>query len=64
MTFSALSRIAAREGRIPPNSRPAASFVVRSAEGRPSRGLGLGARAPKPITPAQAAWLRDTRPAG
>ncbi|HWI08339.1 MAG TPA: hypothetical protein VNT54_12600 [Solirubrobacteraceae bacterium] len=64
MTFSELSRIAAREGRIPPERRPAASFVVRSAEGRPTRDRETGARAPKPITAQQAAWLRETRPAG
>lgn len=64
MTFSELSRIAARDGRVPPGSRPAASFVVRSAEGRPSRELAIGARAPKPVTAEQAAWLRRPRPAG
>ena len=63
MTFSELSRIAARDGRIPPDRRPAASFVVRSAEGRPPRELGFGTRAPKPVTAEQAAWLRRTRPA-
>ena len=63
MTFSELSKIVARDGRIEPDSRPAASFVVRSAEGSPSRVLGTGARAPKPVTAEQAAWLRETRPA-
>ena len=63
MTFSKLTRIAARDGRITPERRPAASFVVRSAEGRPNRDLGIGAHGPKPITPEQAAWLRETRPA-
>ena len=40
-----------------------ASFIVRSAEGRPNRDLGLPVRVPKPVTAEQAAWLRTTRPA-
>ena len=63
MTFSELSKILADTGRLPPGRRPAASFVVRSAEGLPNRNLGIDVRAPKPITPAQAKWLRATRPA-
>jgi hypothetical protein len=63
MTFSELSRIAARDGKLPPGRRPHASLIVRSAEGQPDRGLGIEVRAPKPITPAQAAWLRATRAA-
>lgn len=63
MTFSELSRLLARDGRLPPGGRPHASFIVRSAEGLPSRDLGIDVRAPKPITPAQAAWLRAERAA-
>lgn len=63
MTFSQLSRIVARDGKLPSGGRPAASFIVRSAEGRPSRDLGIDVRAPKPITPEQAAWLRSRRAA-
>ena len=61
MTFSQLSTIVAREGRIPPGGRPHASLIVRSAEGAPNRDLGIEVRAPKPITAAQAAWLRADR---
>jgi len=61
MTFSELSKILADTGRLPPSGRPAASFVVRSAEGLPNRNLGIEVRAPKPITPAQARWLREQR---
>ena len=63
MTFSQLSAIMARDGRLPPGGRPQAFAVVRSAEGRPNRELGIEVRAPKPITPEQAAWLRRTRTA-
>lgn len=63
MTFSELSRIAARDGRLPPGRRPHPSLIVRSAEGQPNRDLGIDVRAPNPITPAQAAWLRETRAA-
>ena len=63
MTFTELSRIAARDGKLPPGGRPHASMIVRSAEGQPNRSLGIEVRAPKPITAAQAAWLRETRPA-
>jgi len=63
MTFSALSKILADTGRLPPGRRPDASFVVRSAEGLPNRNLGIDVRVPKPITPAQARWLRATPPA-
>lgn len=63
MTFSELSRIAARERRLPAGVRPHASLIVCSAEGQPNRKLGIEVRAPKPITPAQAAWLRETRAA-
>ncbi len=63
MTFSELSSIMAREGRLPPGGRPHAFAVVRSAEGRPNRELGIDVRAPKPVTPEQAAWLRRTRAA-
>jgi hypothetical protein len=61
MTFSELSRIAARDGKLPAGKRPHASLIVRSAEGQPDRSLGIEVRAPKPITPAQAAWLRAPR---
>lgn len=64
MTFSKLTAFVAREGRLPPGGRPAASLFVRSAEGGPNRNLGIDVRAPKPITPEQAKWLRATRPAG
>jgi len=63
MTFSALSKFLADTGRLPAGGRPAASFVVRSAEGLPNRNLGIEVRAPKPITPAQARWLREQRAA-
>lgn len=63
MTFSELSRIAAREGRLPAGGRPHASLIVSSAEGQPNRDLGIEVPAPKPITPAQAAWLREGRAA-
>jgi hypothetical protein len=63
MTFSELSKILADTGRLPPGGRPAASFVVRSAEGLPNRNLGIDVRAPKRITAEQAAWLRETRAA-
>jgi hypothetical protein len=63
MTFSKLSRILADTGRLPPGGRPHASLIVGSAEGLPSRNLGIDVRAPKPITPEQAAWLRATRTA-
>jgi hypothetical protein len=36
---------------------------VASAEGLPSRNLGIDVRPPKPITPAQAKWLREHRAA-
>jgi len=61
MTFSELSRILADTGKLPPGGRPAASAFVRSAEGLPSRNLGIDVRPPKPITPDQAKWLRDQR---
>jgi len=63
MTFSELSRILADTGKLPPGGRPAASAFVRSAEGLPSRNLGIDVRPPKPITPDQAKWLRDQRAA-
>lgn len=63
MTFAKLSKILADTGRLPPGGRPAASLIVPSAEGRPNRNLGIDVRAPKPITPEQAAWLRATRAA-
>jgi len=64
MTFSELSRILANTtGKLPPGGRPAASAFVRSAEGLPSRNLGIDVRPPKPITPDQAKWLRDQRAA-
>ncbi len=63
MTFSELSKFLADTGKLPPSGRPAASFVVRSAEGLPNRNLGIEVRAPKPITPAQARWLREQRAA-
>jgi hypothetical protein len=63
MTFSELSKRLAATGKLPPGGRPAASFVVRSAEGLPNRNLGIEVRAPKPITPAQARWLREQRAA-
>jgi hypothetical protein len=63
VTFSQLSKILADTGKLPPGGRPAASFVVRSAEGLPNRNLGIDVRAPKRITAEQAAWLRQTRPA-
>jgi hypothetical protein len=59
VTFSQLSKILSDTGKLPPGSRPAASFIVRSAEGLPNRNLGIDVRAPKPITPAQARWLRE-----
>jgi hypothetical protein len=63
VTFSELSKILADTGRLPPEGRPAASFIVRSAEGLPSRNLGIDVRAPKPITAAQARWLHAQRAA-
>ena len=63
MTFSKLSKILADTGKLPPGARPAASAFLRSAEGLPSRNLGIDVRAPKRITPEQAAWLRETRAA-
>ena len=63
MTFSELSRILADTGKLPPGGRPAASAFVRSAEGLPSRNLGIDVRPPKPITPDQARWLREQRAA-
>lgn len=63
MTFSKLSKILADTGRLPPGGRPAASLIVRSAEGLPSRNLGIDVRAPKRITAEQAAWLREHRAA-
>ncbi len=63
MTFSELSKILAVTGKLPPGARPAASVVLRSAEGLPSRKLGIDVRPPKPITPAQAQWLREQRAA-
>ncbi len=63
MTFSELSRIVARDGRLPAGGRPGAFAIALSAEGRPNRDASRGARAPKPITPEQAAWLRETRAA-
>ena len=59
MTFSELSQILADTGKLPPGGRPAASYVVRSAEGLPSRNLGIDVRPPKPITREQAKWLRE-----
>ncbi len=63
MTFSELSKILADTGKLPPGARPVASVFLRSAEGLPSRKLGIDVRPPKPITAEQAAWLRATRPA-
>ena len=63
MTFDQLSKILADTGKLPPEGRPAASLIVRSAEGLPNRNLGIDVRAPKRITPEQAAWLRATRAA-
>ncbi len=63
MTFSELSRILTDTGKLPPGGIPAASFVVRSAEGLPNRNLGIDVRAPKRITPEQAKWLRENRAA-
>ena len=63
MIFSELSKILAATGKLPPGARPAASAFVRSAEGLPSRNLGIDVRPPKPITPAQAQWLREQRAA-
>lgn len=63
MTFSELSKILADTGKLPPGARPAASVFLPSAEGLPSRNLGIDVRPPKPITPAQAKWLREQRAA-
>jgi hypothetical protein len=63
LTFSELSKILAETGKLPPGERPVASAVVRSAEGGPDRHLGIDVRPPKPITPAQAKWLREQRAA-
>lgn len=63
MTFSKLSQILVDTGKLPPRGRPAASAFVRSAEGLPSRSLGIDVRPPKPITAAQAKWLREQRAA-
>jgi hypothetical protein len=63
MTFTELSKILADTGRLPPSGRPAASLIVGSAEGLPNRNLGIDVRAPKPITPEQAKWLRENRAA-
>jgi hypothetical protein len=59
MTFSKLTAFVARERRLPPGGRPPASLFVPSAEHRNLAGV----RAPKPITPEQAKWLRRARPA-
>lgn len=59
MTFAKFSKILTDTGKLPPSGRPAASAYVRSAEGLPSRNLGIDVRPPKPITPAQAKWLRE-----
>jgi len=61
--FSELAKILADTGKLAPGGRPAASFVVRSAEGRPNRNLSIDARAPKPITRGQAKGLRENRAA-
>jgi hypothetical protein len=63
MTFTELYKILSDTGRLPPGGRPAASFIVPSAEGLPSRDLGIDVRAPKRITAEQAAWLRSERAA-
>jgi hypothetical protein len=63
LTFSELSKILADTGKLPPGGRPAASAYVLSAEGLPNRNLGIDVRPPKPITPAQAKWLREHRAA-
>jgi hypothetical protein len=59
MTFSKLTAFVARERRLPPSGRPPASLFVASAEHRNRAHV----RAPKPITPAQAQWLREQRAA-
>jgi len=59
MTFSKLTVFVARERRLPPGGRPAAALFVPSAEHRNLADV----RAPKPITPEQAKWLRRARPA-
>ncbi len=59
MTFAKLTAFVARERRLPPGGRPAASLFVASAEHRNSADV----RAPKPITAEQAKWLRTVRPA-
>lgn len=63
MTFPELSRIVARDRRVPAGDRPDAFAIAPSAESRPNRDLAAVPRAPKPITPEQAAWLRAGRAA-
>ena len=57
MTFSKLTAFVARGRRLPPSGWPPASLFVASAEHRNRAHL----RAPKPITAAQAKWLREQR---
>ena len=59
MTFSKLTAFVARDRRLPPSGWPPASLFVPSAEHRNLAGV----RAPKPITPEQAKWLREQRAA-
>jgi hypothetical protein len=55
MTFSKLTAFVARKRHLPPSGWPPASLFVASAEHRNRARI----RAPKPITPAQAKWLRE-----
>lgn len=57
MTTSKLTALVARERRLAPSGWPRASLFVASAEHRNRAHL----RAPKPITRAQAKWLREQR---
>lgn len=63
MTYAKLLKILDDTGKLPASGRPPASYVLRSAEGLPSRDLGIDVRPPKRITAEQAAWLRANRAA-
>jgi hypothetical protein len=59
MMFSKLTALVARGRRLPPSGWPPASLFVASAEHRNRAHV----RAPRPITAAQAKWLREQRAA-
>jgi hypothetical protein len=59
MTISKLTAFATRRRRLAPSGWPPASLFVASAEHRNRARV----RAPKPVTAAQAKWLREQRAA-